>query len=179
MKRAMYQGRYCWGKVLQVAIDLPSPGDWGWTDPQCCKPLWSTLPEASKSSRELLHCGCKKGFSGRCKCRKAALKSLLYAYVVESVAKKVRTRHFTHCQCFRTISPKRFLQFLISPNVNVLQAKCIFLRIPLVKLKKCANFIFKYPKIQNFSQMSPLLKLITLQWSTPLPILTLLRKNAR
>ena len=74
MKRVVYQGGYCWGKVLQVAIDLPSPGDWLWTDPQCWKPLWSTLPEASKSSRELLHCGYKKGCSGRCKCRKAALK---------------------------------------------------------------------------------------------------------
>ena len=30
------------------------------------KPLWTTLPEASISSREDLHCGCKKGCSGQC-----------------------------------------------------------------------------------------------------------------
>ena len=32
------------------------------------------LPEASTASRELIHCGCKKGCTGRCKCKKVALK---------------------------------------------------------------------------------------------------------
>ena len=38
------------------------------------KPMWTTLPEASTASRELLRCGCKKACAGRCKCYKAALK---------------------------------------------------------------------------------------------------------
>ena len=74
IKRAVYQGGHCWGKMLQVSIQLPSPGDWGWTDSANWKPLWTTLPEASISSRELLRCGCKKGCRGQCKCKKAALK---------------------------------------------------------------------------------------------------------
>ena len=74
IKRAVYQGGHCWGKMLQVSIHLPSPGDWGWTDSANWKPLWTTLPEASISSRELLRCGCKKGCRGQCKCKKAALK---------------------------------------------------------------------------------------------------------
>ena len=32
------------------------------------------LPEASTASRELIHCDCKKGCTGRCKYKKAALK---------------------------------------------------------------------------------------------------------
>ena len=32
------------------------------------------LPEASTASRELIHCGCKKGCTGYCKCKKAAFK---------------------------------------------------------------------------------------------------------
>ena len=60
IKRAVYQGGHCWGKAHQVSLDLPSPADWRWTEPNNWKPLWTTLPEASISSRELLGCGCKK-----------------------------------------------------------------------------------------------------------------------
>lgn len=74
IKRAVYQGGHCWGKMLQVTLNLPSPGDWGWVDPSSWKPLWTTLPEANASSRELLCCGCKKGCRSQCKCKKAALK---------------------------------------------------------------------------------------------------------
>lgn len=75
IKRAVYQGGHCWGKALQVHLDMPTPGDWGWTDPSNWKPMWTTLPEASVSARELLCCGCKKGCTEqRCKCKKAALK---------------------------------------------------------------------------------------------------------
>ncbi len=73
-RRAVYQGGHCWGKMLQAIADMPSPGDWGWTDSDNWKPLWTTLPEASTTSRELLCCGCKKGCTRRCKCKKAALK---------------------------------------------------------------------------------------------------------
>ena len=74
IQRTVYQGGHCRGKVFQVSFDLPSPGNWGWTDPNNWKPLWTTRPEASKSSRELLCCGCKKGCRGQCKCKRAALR---------------------------------------------------------------------------------------------------------
>lgn len=73
IRRAVYQGGHCWGKMLHVRLDLPTPGNWGWVDPNNWKPFWTTLPEASVSSRELLCCGCKKGCTARCKCKKAAL----------------------------------------------------------------------------------------------------------
>ena len=52
------------GIAGDVSQNLPSPEQWGWTDPDNWKPLWTTLPEASSSSRELLSCGCKKGCRG-------------------------------------------------------------------------------------------------------------------
>ena len=73
-KRAVYQAGHIWGQAFTAAPALPSPGDWGWTEPPDWKPLWTTLPEASISSRELLCCGCRKGCRGRCKCNKAALR---------------------------------------------------------------------------------------------------------
>ena len=74
IRRAVYQGGHCWGNMLHACLDMPTPGNWGWVDPNNWKPLWTTLPEASVSSRELLCCGCKKGCTaGRCKCKKAAL----------------------------------------------------------------------------------------------------------
>ena len=41
IQRAVYQGGHCWGKAFQVSFDLPSPGNWGWTDPNNWKPLWT------------------------------------------------------------------------------------------------------------------------------------------
>ena len=74
IKRAVYQGGHCWGNMFKVAIEMPSPEDWGWVDPHNWRPIWTNLPEANASSRELLCCGCKKGCRGRCTCKKAALK---------------------------------------------------------------------------------------------------------
>lgn len=74
IKRAVYQGGHCWGNAFKVAVDMPSPEDWGWIDPHNWKPMWTTLPEASTSSRELLQCHCQKGCRGACTCKKASLK---------------------------------------------------------------------------------------------------------
>ena len=74
IKRTVYQGGHCWGNACKVKIALPSPEIWGWTDPPNWKPLWTTQPEANKSARELIRCGCKLGCKGGCSCKKAALK---------------------------------------------------------------------------------------------------------
>ena len=74
IRRTAYQTGYCWGQMMVVASELPSPGEWGWmksdTGWDVC---WTTLPEATKTCRQLLRCGCKKGCRGQCKCRKAVL----------------------------------------------------------------------------------------------------------
>jgi len=45
---------------------LPNfPKDWGWwNDDTGWHPLWTTLPEASESCHELIHCGYKKDRAG-------------------------------------------------------------------------------------------------------------------
>ena len=75
-KRAVYQGRHCWGKAMDRNLIMPSPKDWGWVDPPQWKPLWTTLPEVTKSCSELIRCGCKleRGCRGHYRCRKASLK---------------------------------------------------------------------------------------------------------
>ena len=74
IKRAAYQANI-WNNALVPDPELPSPSDWGWVKEAAgWQPLWTTLPEASKSCYELIHCGCKKGCGRRCKCSKAALK---------------------------------------------------------------------------------------------------------
>ena len=72
-RRAVLQGAHVWGQALVATPIVPSPVDWGWTEPSSWKPKWTDLPEASVACRELLCCGCKKGCRGNCKCRKAAL----------------------------------------------------------------------------------------------------------
>ena len=74
IKHASYQAN-CWNRALCLDPCLPSPIDWEWQkDDAGWQPLWTNLPEASESCRELTRCGCKKGCRGQCKCLKAALK---------------------------------------------------------------------------------------------------------
>ena len=62
IRRTAYQPGYCWGQMMVVAAELPSPGEWGWmksdTGWDVC---WTTLLETTKAYRQLLRCGCKKG----------------------------------------------------------------------------------------------------------------------
>ena len=74
IKRTCYQAN-CWNQAPVLDPVMPDPSDWGWTKERTeWQPLWTTLPEASKSCHELIRCGCVKGCTGRCKCAKAAIK---------------------------------------------------------------------------------------------------------
>ena len=73
-KRSVFQGAYCWGTALQLAPELPSPSSWGWSNLGQWYPVWTTIPEASQATRELLRCGCQKGCRKACRCVRAALK---------------------------------------------------------------------------------------------------------
>ena len=89
IKRARYQC-HCWNMCLSSDPQLPNPSDWGWSKVLTeWQPLWTTLPEASKSCYELIHCACKKGCRGQCKCVKAVLKCTSHVLVQEIV----RTRN--------------------------------------------------------------------------------------
>ena len=47
--------------------ELPDPANWGWkrsdTVATGWESLWTIMPEASQACHELVHYGCKKGFS--------------------------------------------------------------------------------------------------------------------
>jgi len=74
LRRTVYQAVFCWGQALLSCPVLPSPVDWGWKrDVSTWIPLWTTLPEATDTCYELVHCSCKKGCTNRCKCKKASL----------------------------------------------------------------------------------------------------------
>jgi hypothetical protein len=73
-KRTALQAGHCWGQCLVVRPQLPNPEEWGWV--MTCdgwQPFWTTLPDVTKSCRELVRCGCKKGCQGRCSCFKVNL----------------------------------------------------------------------------------------------------------
>ena len=74
-KRAAYQAGHVWASSLDNHAQLPSPLDWGWeTADTGIKPIWTDIPEASKSCQELIRCRCKKGcLIARCKCLRAKL----------------------------------------------------------------------------------------------------------
>ena len=74
-KRAVYQAGHCWGQACNTNPQLPYSRSWEWLS--CSngqEPLWTTLPDVTASSRELVKCGCKKGCHGNCLCVKATLK---------------------------------------------------------------------------------------------------------
>ncbi|KAJ8369745.1 hypothetical protein SKAU_G00097730 [Synaphobranchus kaupii] len=61
IKRTFYQAN-CWNQALVLDPEMPEPSDWGWTKERTeWQPLWTTLPEASKSCHELIRCRCEKG----------------------------------------------------------------------------------------------------------------------
>ncbi|KAK3737278.1 hypothetical protein QZH41_007347 [Actinostola sp. cb2023] len=75
-KRAAYQAGHCWGQTLTASPILPSPDEWGWTlKADVWQPFWTVLPDVTKSCRELVRCGCKRGCRGiSCSCVKANLR---------------------------------------------------------------------------------------------------------
>ena len=74
LKRAFYQA-YIWNHALKPSRTAVKSCWLGWAmGERNCQPVWTTLPEASEICCELIHCRCVKGCSGRCKCKKAALK---------------------------------------------------------------------------------------------------------
>ena len=69
-KRVAYQAGHCWSQAMIGNPEIPCPSDWGWSKKaeggwEVC---WTILPEASQVCRKLIHCGCKKGCRGQCKC---------------------------------------------------------------------------------------------------------------
>lgn len=74
VKRTIFQAVHCWGHCMEKEPHFPDPTEWGWTQAgEGWVPKWMTLPEVSQSCSELIHCGCKKGCFGKCKCVRSHL----------------------------------------------------------------------------------------------------------
>ena len=75
-RRALLQASFYWSQAVVVQQDIPEFSSWGWYRDSTSKtwePYWTTLADASKACTILLHCGCKKSCTGRCKCFKAGV----------------------------------------------------------------------------------------------------------
>ena len=74
--RSLYQASI-WLKSLCYEEDNPNPDTFGWCkdDKNAWKPLWTTLPGAYQSCRQLVKCGCKAEpkCSRRCTCASTGL----------------------------------------------------------------------------------------------------------
>ena len=58
---------------------IPYFSGWGWQkdNTSTWQPLWTTLDDASVACTTLLHCGCNKACTGRCKCNRAGVRCML------------------------------------------------------------------------------------------------------
>lgn len=73
--RCIYQSSI-WLNSFKSLQNAPTPAKFGWKIiGDCWKPIWMTIPEASKSCRELIKCGCKAEplCSKNCFCKKSEL----------------------------------------------------------------------------------------------------------
>ena len=78
LQHTAYHSGHMWASALIAKSQIPSPQEWGWRrEGSEWKPVWTVLPQAQQSCYELIHCGCKKGCTGQCKCRKATLKCIV------------------------------------------------------------------------------------------------------
>ena len=76
VKRALLQASFYWNQATTVQQEIPDFSDWGWQKDGSnnWQPLWTTLSDASVACAILLHCGCKKACTGRCKCNCAGVR---------------------------------------------------------------------------------------------------------
>ena len=70
------QGSSIWqtDSLVSPSLELFSPGDWGWAFKEVeWQPFWTTLPDVTKSCRELIRCWCKVECRGSYSCTKSPL----------------------------------------------------------------------------------------------------------
>ena len=76
VKRAILQSSFYWHQALSARQEIPDFSGWGWQkdNTSTWQPLWTTLDDASVACTTLLHCGCNKACTGRCKCNRAGVR---------------------------------------------------------------------------------------------------------
>ena len=76
VKRAILQSSFYWHQALSAQQEIPDFSGWGWQkdNTSTWQLLWTTLDDASVACTTLLHCGCNKACTGRCKCNRAGVR---------------------------------------------------------------------------------------------------------
>ena len=72
--RCAYQAGLIWGQANLKNPTIPSPEGWGWQKDEKGQwvPVWTTIAAIWDACRQyLVKCGCKKGCTKLCSCRKA------------------------------------------------------------------------------------------------------------
>ncbi len=72
VKRALLQASFYWSEAISVQQDIPHFSEWGWH--KYVTSTWQHLSDASVACAILLHCGCVKSCTGRCKCNRAGVR---------------------------------------------------------------------------------------------------------
>ena len=76
-KRAVLVSSFIWHRANQRILSIPDPSvyGWEWNDRLLAwVPYWTDLDDASSACALMLHCGCKKSCSKKCKCAQAGLR---------------------------------------------------------------------------------------------------------
>ena len=71
VKRAILQSSFYLHRALSAQQEIPDCSGWGW---QKDNTLSTTLDDASVACTIMLHCGCNKACTGRCKCNRAGVR---------------------------------------------------------------------------------------------------------
>ena len=77
VKRALQQASFYWSQATSIQQEIPNISELGWHKDinNTWQPLCTTLSDASMACVILLHCGCLMSCMGRCKCKRAGVKS--------------------------------------------------------------------------------------------------------
>ena len=75
VKRAILQSSFYWHQALSAQQEITHFSGWGWQkdNTSTWQLLWTTLDDASVACTTLLHCGCNKACTGRCKCNRTGV----------------------------------------------------------------------------------------------------------
>ena len=86
IKRAAYQAGYCWAQTMievpELHLRLNGVGRRRLRE--AGKYAGQPYQKATQACRELVRCGCKKGYRGHCKCQKACLQCTALHYSMAS-----------------------------------------------------------------------------------------------
>ena len=122
VKRSIYRAGI-WASSNDHQQNIPSPYRFGWKKKDgFWVPVWLTLPEVSRSCRELVKCSCKAQCSG-CKCAKASLPSTDLCKC--KCSKWLICNVYNHSIQFPTVEMRQLLSFFVLHHREIVRHVCL------------------------------------------------------